>query len=177
MQSPIAFKPVPVLQRSAEMNMKAFKRHFSDLTTRYGNVQIVLLVNKKGGEAEIGRKYEENITKLIAGDGSLRHRISFEWFDFHDVCRGMKFENVSLLMESLRRRMEEFGHSVELDNNLQKRQNGASRTSCMDCLDRTNVVQSACGQRALENQLAEMGVKVDLLNDLSIQWFNTLWAE
>ncbi len=47
----------------------------------------------------------------------------------------------------------------------------------MDCLDRTNVVQSACGQRALEKQLQQEGVIVDLRTDVSTQWFNTLWAD
>ena len=43
--------------------------------------------------------------------------------------------------------------------------------------DRTNVVQSVCGQRALEKQLQEEGVVVDLRTDVTTQWFNALWAD
>lgn len=93
------------------------------------------------------------------------------------VCRGMKFENVSLLMDSLGERLDSFGETVEVGGLFRQRQSGVLRTNCMDCLDRTNVVQSACGQRALEKQLQEEGVIVDLRTDLTTQWFNTLWAD
>lgn len=176
-QSPYSFKPVPVLQHSSEMNQRAFKRHFANIIGRYGNVQIALLVDKKGGEAEIGRSYEESTKKFNSEGGVAGKRIDFEWFDFHAVCRGMKFENVSLLMDSLGPKLDEFDETVEIGGTAQKRQSGILRTNCMDCLDRTNVVQSACGQRALEKQLQEEGFKVDLLTDTTTQWFNSLWAD
>jgi len=176
-QSPYSFKPVPVLQHSSEMNHRAFKHHFANMVSRYGNVQIALLVDKKGGEAEIGRKYEESITRMNSEDGVAGKKLGFEWFDFHAVCRGMRFENVSLLMDSLGSKLDEFDETVEIEGIVHKEQSGILRTNCMDCLDRTNVVQSACGQRALEKQLQEEGFKVDLLTDTSTQWFNTLWAD
>lgn len=89
----------------------------------------------------------------------------------------MKFENVSLLMDSLGEKLDSFGETVEVEGLVRQRQSGVLRTNCMDCLDRTNVVQSACGQRALEKQLQEEGVIVDLRTDLTTQWFNTLWAD
>lgn len=176
-QSPYSFKPVPVLQHSAEMNQRAFERHFTNIFGRYGNVQIALLVDKKSGEAEIGRRYEESTTKFNSENGVAGKKLGFEWFDFHAVCRGMKFENVSLLMDSLGSKLDEFGETIEIEDAIQKKQSGILRTSCMDCLDRTNVVQSACGQRALEKQLQEEGFKVDLHTDTTTQWFNTLWAD
>ena len=47
----------------------------------------------------------------------------------------------------------------------------------MDCLDRTNVAQSACASRLLEKQLMEEGVDINLERDPTTQWFNTLWAD
>ena len=176
-QSPYSFKPIPVFQHSPETNHKAFRRHFTNLANRYGNVQIALLVDKKGGEAEIGRKYEEHTNELNAGDGIAGRKLGFEWFDFHAVCRGMKFENVSILMNTLGGKLDEFGETTELNSIIEKMQSGILRTNCMDCLDRTNVVQSATGQRALEKQLKAEGITVDLLTDTSTQWFNTLWAD
>jgi hypothetical protein len=35
---------------------------------------------------------------------------------------------------------------------------GVFRTNCIDCLDRTNVVQGVLGRKALEGLLAELGV-------------------
>ena len=89
----------------------------------------------------------------------------------------MKFENVDFLMRSLGERLDAFGETVVVDGTVRRKQSGVIRTNCMDCLDRTNVVQSACGQRALEKQLQEEGFTVDLRTDVTTKWFNALWAD
>ena len=175
-QSPYSFKPVPVLQHSTEVNQSAFKRHFENITGRYGRIQIVLLVDKSGGEKAIGEKYEAFTQQANKADGVSGKKLCFEWFDFHDICRGMKFENVSLLMNTLGGKINEFGTTVERNGKIESKQCGIIRSNCMDCLDRTNVVQSAIGQKVLEQQLQE-GYEVDLRIDKSTQWFNTLWAD
>ncbi|KAL8718734.1 MAG: hypothetical protein Q9225_004175, partial [Loekoesia sp. 1 TL-2023] len=176
-QSPYAFKPIPVQQHSFNTNHAAFKRHFSNLVSRYGDIQIALLVDKRGGEAEIGQQYEEHTKQLVGEDGINGIKPGFEWFDFHAVCRGMRFENVSLLVDTLGDTLDKFGATIEVAGQIQRRQQGVLRTNCMDCLDRTNVVQSACASRALEKQLKEEGVEVNLQTDTTTQWFNTLWAD
>ena len=176
-QSPFSFKPIPVLQHSSETNHKALTRHFSNIAGSYGDAQIVLLVDKHGGEAEIGGKYEEHIRQVNTEDGVSGRKLGFEWFNFNHECRGMKFENVSLLMNSLGGRLDAFGETVVTGGIARRKQSGVFRTNCMDCLDRTNVVQSACGQRALEKQLQEEGFVVDLHTDVTTKWFNALWAD
>ena len=97
-QSPYSFKPIPVLQHSAETNHNAFRRHFSSIMDRYGDAQIVLLVDKHGGEAEIGRKYEEHTQEFNAEDGIAGRKLGFEWFDFRTyiselflpICNGFE---------------------------------------------------------------------------------------
>ena len=176
-QTPFALKPVPVLQHSFDMNHDALRKHFQNIVTRYGGVQIALLVDKSGVEANIGNAYEEHVKQVNNENGISGKKLDFEWFDFHNICRGMKFENVSILMDSIGRQLDGFGHSIILDGEVQKMQSGVVRTNCMDCLDRTNVVQSACGQRALRAQLKFEGVHVDMPGGASTQWFNTLWAD
>ena len=176
-QSPYSFKPVPILQHSEEVNQAAFTRHFKDVTSRYGDVQIVLLVDKSGGEKAIGEKYEALTEQINEQDGINGHQLGFEWFDFHSVCRGMKFENVNILMKTLDAGALAFGTTIKVGHRIESTQQGVARTNCMDCLDRTNVVQSAFGQRALEEQLRKEGYEVDLRTDRSTQWFNTLWAD
>ena len=89
----------------------------------------------------------------------------------------MRFENVDFLMTSLGERLDAFGETIVVDGTVRRTQSGVIRTNCMDCLDRTNVVQSACGQRALEKQLQEEGFTVDLRTDVTTKWFNALWAD
>lgn len=109
-QSPYAFKPVPVLQHSSESNHRAFKRHFSNVVQRYGAVQVSLLVDKTGGEAIVGEQYEKH-TKELNDDGGINGTLlGFDWFDFHAVCRGMKFEKVSLLVDSLESQLARHGY-------------------------------------------------------------------
>lgn len=176
-QSPYSLKPVPVLQHSFDTNHAAFQRHFKNLFTRYGEIQIVVLVDKKGGEADIGAEYEKHTNQLNSENGIQGSKLGFEWFDFHNICRGMKFENVGILLDNIGSKLDEFGYTVVLDGKIQRKQSGVLRTNCMDCLDRTNVVQSACGQRAVEQQLKAEGINVDMQKDRSSQWFNTLWAD
>jgi hypothetical protein len=176
-QSPYSFKPVPQLQKSTDSNFSAFKKHFSDLSARYGSLQVASLVEKHGVEAHIGEEYENNMKHLNESGGIDGAKVGFEWFDFHAVCRGMKFENVSILMDTLGSTLDAFGTTVEQDNKLLERQSGILRTNCMDCLDRTNVVQSACGRRALEIQVKEEGFDLSSQLDQTTAWFNTLWAD
>ena len=82
-QSPFAFKPIPVLQHSLQTNHNALKQHFSSIVGRYGDAQIVLLVDKHGGEAEIGRKYEEHVRQVNDESGVAGRELGFEWWDFH----------------------------------------------------------------------------------------------
>lgn len=46
----------------------------------------------------------------------------------------------------------------EPDGTVSKTQQSIVRTNCMDCLDRTNVVQSMLARRFLHEQLADMGI-------------------
>jgi hypothetical protein len=176
-QSPYSFKPVPQVHHSAGTNFQAFEKHFKHLSDRYGSIQVASLVEKHEPEAIVGDVYASNMERLNEMIGASGNHIGFEWFDFHAMCRGMKFENVSLLVDILGSKLDEFGHTVEAEGELILKQSGVLRTNCMDCLDRTNVVQSACAMKALELQLKTEGIDMSLQVDQNTQWFNTLWAD
>lgn len=42
---------------------------------------------------------------------------------------------------------------VDADGKVMSTQEGTFRSNCMDCLDRTNVIQSMLAQRSLQSQL------------------------
>ena len=176
-QTPYSLKPVPVLRHSADANFAALKKHFDGLRARYGDVQVVNLVEKHGVEAPIGELYEQTIKRLIEESGAEADRVGFEWFDFHAVCRGMKFENVSFLLQILGSRLDSFGSSVSVNDHVITRQKGVLRTNCMDCLDRTNVCQSSFAKHMLDMQLKDQGFDMGAQKDQENAWFNTLWAD
>ncbi|KAI9802115.1 MAG: hypothetical protein M1833_002036 [Piccolia ochrophora] len=176
-QSPYSFKPAPVLQHSADINYRAFSKHFNRVAQRYGEIYVASLLDKQGNEAKVGEAYEQATTRLNDNGGIDGSRVGFHWFDFHDACRGMKFENVSLLMDTLGNTLDEFGNTLKFGGKTLSEQSGVLRTNCMDCLDRSNVVQSAVGRRMLEKQIKEEGFDLNLQIDTETQWFNTLWAD
>ena len=175
-QSAYSLKPVPVLQHSADANYRACKRHMEKLSRAYGALQIVNLVEKQGIEEPIGTHYQNNIERLNeAADGD--RKTPFEWFDFHQACRGMKFENVGILLLKLRDKLEAFGSTTEQGGRIAQKQKGVLRTNCMDCLDRTNVCQSSFAKHMLDVQLREAGIDMSAQLDQETAWFNTLWAD
>jgi hypothetical protein len=178
-QSPYSLKPQVSTWGTFETNAQAFKRHFVDLSLRYGDVYCDSLVDRHGTEAKIGELYEKH-AKALNENGGLDGKgkqLGFEWFDFHNVCRGMHFENVSKLMDTLEPFAKATGWTEISNDEVKHKQSGILRTNCMDCLDRTNVVQSACARTALEAQLSAGSYVIDLQNDPSTTWFNTLWAD
>lgn len=187
-QSPYAIKPVPVLQYSDETNRQAAQKHFERLTRNYGSVLAVNLVEKHGGESKIGNRYQNTIEYLnrLATDAedtnqndeqSKTQPLAFEWFDFHQACRGMKFENVSMLLSNVKDRLEGFSSTSLQGDQVLQTQKGVFRTNCMDCLDRTNVCQSSFARHMLEVQLREDGFDMSQQVDQETTWFNTLWAD
>lgn len=178
-QSPYSLKPQVTTWGSFDTNALAFKRHFLDLSARYGDIYCDSLIDKHGTEAKIGELYEQHAKALNENGGidGKGKQLGFEWFDFHNVCRGMRFENVSILMNTIGPFMKSSGWLEIADDQVQQKQTGVLRTNCMDCLDRTNVVQSACARTALEAQLSMGSYNIDLQNDPSTSWFNTLWAD
>ena len=176
-QNPGTLKPTPNLFGSEATNQTAFKKHLSSVAKRYGNVQLVNLIDKHPPEAPIGEAFEHH-SKLLNENGGIEGKaVDFEWFDFHAACKGMKFENVSILFDSIEDKLNAIGWTVKQEDRNTGVQTGVVRTNCMDCLDRTNVVQAAIGGWALERQLNSLGLQVDLKRDPKTQWFNTLWAD
>ncbi|OBS28994.1 hypothetical protein FPOA_02929 [Fusarium poae] len=169
-------QPTPIQQHSEEANQAACRKHFESLSRNYGQLQIINLVEKHGVESIIGGAYEKAIEE-VNKEASQDNKIPFEWFDFHAACKGMKFENVSILLDQLRDKIESFGSTVQKDGKQVSRQQGVFRTNCMDCLDRTNVCQSSFAKHMLEVQLKEEGFDMSAQTDQVTAWFNTLWAD
>jgi phosphatidylinositol 4-phosphatase len=83
------------------------------------------------------------------------------WFDFHAEVKGGKWDKLKNLLSSMEPSLVNhryFSASApakkKLTWDVKRRQNAIVRTNCMDCLDRTNVVQSIFGRHMLFQQLA-----------------------
>lgn len=157
------------------------RQHFDNCIAKYGTNYLVNLVNQSGYEKPIKLGYEEAVTALNDP------QIKYTYFDFHHECSKMRWDRVKLLLHHL----EELGLSSQ-DYTLVStagpkpeiinKQSHVVRTNCMDCLDRTNVVQSMLGRWVLQQQLKDAGLIdgnvewKDLKPDLNIH-FQGIWAD
>ncbi|ODV59755.1 uncharacterized protein ASCRUDRAFT_36902 [Ascoidea rubescens DSM 1968] len=123
--------------------------HFQNIFTNYHNEKLVLinLINSTGHEKKI------------------KDKINYIYFDFHENCKNLKFENVNILIEQLINsgdlNNDEFSVSkidtTDHITTLQSQKN-ILRSNCMDCLDRTNVVQSSIAEYVLQKQFEHLNI-------------------
>jgi hypothetical protein len=126
--------------------------------------------------------------------------IEYVWFDFHHECKGMKYQNLSKLIKgaSVSQAMNGFDFfHVTINNNdesfltikkedvtIISTQKGVFRTNCIDCLDRTNVVQTVFSRQILHKMLHKIdisegpsGEPFQEFNPVFENYFKNLWAD
>ncbi|XP_051656339.1 phosphatidylinositide phosphatase SAC2 isoform X2 [Manacus candei] len=146
------YNPRPRLDKSENETVPCFRAHFEEQLKNYKKQVIINLVDQTGREKIIGDAYLKQV--LLYNNANL----TYVSFDFHEHCRGMKFENVQTLTDAI--------HDIILDMKwcwvdqagVICKQEGIFRVNCMDCLDRTNVVQAAIARVVMEQQLKKLGV-------------------
>ncbi|XP_053682062.1 phosphatidylinositide phosphatase SAC2 isoform X2 [Sabethes cyaneus] len=146
------YRPPPRLDRDENETHLAFEKHFDNELKMYQSVCIINLVEQSGKEKVIGDAYANHVIRYNS------EKIIFVTFDFHEYCRGMHFENVSSLIEALAPEAGLMGFHWRDHNGPICNQKSVFRVNCMDCLDRTNVVQTAIGKAVLESQLVKLGL-------------------
>lgn len=196
------------ITRSPEATQLSFDRHFEKLSRRYGSVHVVnLLSETKPGEVELTQRYNTHLARSALlhndngerADNSRNGPLQKTEFDFHEVSRvAGGYEGAKkiqpLIMDSaecytyfLTQDVQEEIEVTEKGNTFRKKvqkpvtvlqQNGVFRTNCLDCLDRTNLIQGIISQIALELFLEHRG-EVASSSNLSIFWMrhSSLWAD
>ncbi|KAG0176844.1 hypothetical protein DFQ29_005572 [Apophysomyces sp. BC1021] len=131
--------------------------HFREQIRIYGPQILINLVNKKGYEQPVGELYAR-IVEALADP-----RLFYVHFDFHHECRKMRWHRVQLLLDQLEPELRKEGYCHYDETNpsepqIHQVQKSVVRTNCMDCLDRTNVVQSSLARWVLNHQLRDVGI-------------------
>ncbi|WWC72748.1 uncharacterized protein I206_106712 [Kwoniella pini CBS 10737] len=176
---------------------KALSAHLHSLIDLYGDIHLVNLVNQKGHEQPVKEAFEKYMTNLSSNDPVIADKGHYLYFDFHHECRKLRFDKIQLLIDRLEPDLDKMGwyHSInptssqygnqpgaqEKEVTILSKQGGIIRTNCMDCLDRTNVAQSALGRWALNKQLRMAGVisvkeRVED-HDEFMAMFRNVWAD
>ena len=181
-------KYTPKLQvRGVENALPAAKKHFAEQIRLYGDNWMVNLVNQKGREQRVKEAYEEMVNLLhtspaenVEGDSitsekfhiidpsnaqTIYDRLHYVYFDFHNETKGLRWDRAKLLMNQLEPHVLKHGYFCGVDMpgdtggvEVRRHQTAVVRTNCMDCLDRTNVVQSMLGRYILSRMLIDLGL-------------------
>ncbi|ODV63297.1 phosphatidylinositol-3-phosphatase SAC1 ASCRUDRAFT_16948, partial [Ascoidea rubescens DSM 1968] len=192
-------KYAPSLVISERDSIEPSFKHFDEQISKYGKNYLINLINSGGREKKIKDCYEKIIIDLKAKHPSKinDNTLEYIYFDFHHECRKMQWYNVDKLIAKLTgfgvtsedyfdckyyvNQLKSEGSSSDRKievNNLQKNN---IRTNCMDCLDRTNVVQSTFGKWILHEQLIKNKImgESERLNDYPelILFFQKIWAD
>ncbi|XP_018363173.1 PREDICTED: phosphatidylinositide phosphatase SAC2 isoform X2 [Trachymyrmex cornetzi] len=166
------YKPPPRIDKDEAETQIAFEKHFGEELAFYGPICIVNLVEQTGKERIIWEAYSNHVFNYNHSD------ITYTIFDFHEYCRGMHFENVSILVNALATMLANMGYCWRDKQGTICVQKGVFRVNCIDCLDRTNVVQTALGKAVMEMQFSKLGlIPPDGILPANIrQTFQSLWA-
>ncbi|KAM8882787.1 phosphatidylinositol-3-phosphatase SAC1-A [Synchiropus picturatus] len=148
----LKYKPKPVIS-SATNHMDGFQRHFDSQLLTYGKQTLLNLVNQKGSELPL----EEAFAKMVSNMNN--DKINYIAFDFHKECSHMRWDRLQKLVDAVSDTQDEYGYfMVNAKDEVVLQQRGVFRSNCMDCLDRTNVIQSMLARCSLQSQLKRLGV-------------------
>lgn len=109
--------------------------------------------------------------------------IRYEAYDFHAECKKMRWDRLNMLIDRLAHEQDEFSvFHMRDDGRVVSTQHGVFRTNCIDCLDRTNVVQSMLARRSLNGTLQKLGIlhggqKVESASQQFDLVFKGVWAD
>ncbi|ORZ26991.1 SacI homology domain-domain-containing protein [Lobosporangium transversale] len=158
----------------------SFRKHFETQKQLYGSQLVINLINKKGYEGPMGVAFQKHIDILNDPD------IKYHHFDFHHECSKMRWHRVSLLLDHFNEELQSQGYfkaefSKDGTEKVLQQQTSIVRTNCMDCLDRTNVVQSVVSRWVLNRQLREIGIlgadeKFEMFEPFELL-FRNVWAD
>ncbi|KAG4029922.1 hypothetical protein MFRU_014g02140 [Monilinia fructicola] len=201
---PIFFEQAPGLipgqqkisiTRSPEGTQPAFDKHFEELERNYGAVHVVnLLSETKPGEAEITKSYQygirhSSLNKTGERNSKDHQLLRVTEYDFHAETKGPQgYEAASMIRRIIENSADGFAYYLSEDTEdtedvpgtqtrrtvVVLQQEGVFRTNCLDCLDRTNLIQTIISQMAIESFLMHRGAR-----GTSDFWMrhSTMWAD
>ncbi|VDP01990.1 unnamed protein product [Soboliphyme baturini] len=161
------------MSRGFEASAPAYDRHFFAMRKYYKQVAIVNLLGAKEGEAVLSSAYKLHHKASVHGE-----TVPLVNFDFHsEVHMSTRVEDLAVLLRKMKPVLEKFGFCVVRDKQVLRHQRGVLRVNCLDCLDRSNAVQTFFGLHILSEQLkeAELADKANIVCRFE-EVFKEMWT-
>ncbi|KAI0600222.1 SacI homology domain-containing protein [Biscogniauxia sp. FL1348] len=184
------------ITRSADGTQPAFNKHFEGLEQSYGAVHIVnLLSAAKPGEAELTQLFHygvQHCSLVRPGEKQTSDHVLLREtdYDFHAETKAMGYEAARDIRRYIEHSADGFAYFLAEQTNdmidmsgdetdhqrmvVVLQQEGVFRTNCLDCLDRTNLIQTLISQMAVEAFLNHRDAYA--ASDFWVR-HSTLWAD
>lgn len=164
------------------------------LVSKYGATHVVnLLSESKAGERELSLQFQHHIRRspFFGGKESREQRMTGTQlrsteYDFHAETKGPSgYEEANRIRRYVRDSADGFGYFYMLESaDLEKQptespqiirqQEGIFRTNCLDCLDRTNLIQGIFSRMSIEIFLQD---RQETMGHEFWMRHSTLWAD
>ncbi|NXE59444.1 SYNJ2 protein, partial [Calcarius ornatus] len=160
------------LNRGLEANAPAFDRHMMLLKEQYGKQVIVNLLGSRGGEEVLNRAFK----KLLWASSHAEDSPMIN-FDYNQFAKGGKTEKLeNLLRPQLKLHWEDFGIFTKGEHVSPRLQTGTFRMNCLDCVDRSNSVQSFVAQEILFAQLESLDLNSKPIIERFVESYKEMWT-
>jgi len=134
------------------ISQSVYDKHMMSLEEKYGKCCIVNLLGGRGGESELTKSFQGHHEK-----SSYKQTFPLISYDYHAEIRSKKNPSYKTIESLLLPYLEEFGVYLGSSNGESTNQNGVLRVNCLDCLDRTNSLQTYIGVLISAHQLKMIG--------------------
>ncbi|EEB07609.2 inositol polyphosphate phosphatase [Schizosaccharomyces japonicus yFS275] len=138
---------------SSLLSEDAAQRHFYKLRETYnGRIVVVNLIKESGREKPLKLAFESVLNKLDNPD------VDYRYVDYQKECGGLPNQALLYFTSKFEDDFKEPTYFLVKGNTVVRRQTVFMRTNCMDCLDRTNLVQSFFSRFVITQQLRDVGL-------------------
>lgn len=180
-QDTALINPKVAITRSVEATQATFDEHFSRLIQKYGPIHVVNLLSSKSSEIELSRHYREHLNR--SKKLKLNSEVFLTEFDFHRETKEEGFAAASKIRKYVERSILEngyFSYDVKQKKQLSE-QRGVFRVNCLDCLDRTNLIQQFISRYTFILFLEDFQLikpKTNMIEEYDwYQKHNNIWAD
>ena len=168
--APIFFEQIGLrantdITRDKNMTINAFNRHLKEMQEDFKLICFINLLNKKKAtESPIIKEFEQQIEFKV----NEKPKFRYIYFDMQNECPKDNYSNIDNLMNTLSPFINLFNFfSYDLtNNNIYSIQKGTMRTNCLDCLDRTNVIQTRISWKVLEKMFSFLQIDNNTISNI-----------
>ncbi|XP_071104406.1 synaptojanin-2-like [Haliotis cracherodii] len=140
------------MSRGYEASAPSYDRHLQMIKKQYGDQVLVNLLGCKEGEKMLSQAYQNHHKASVHSQDTPYYE-----FDYHSEVRG-NLKNLEKLKSRIIKHVHNFEFFYSEKSGIKRQQTGTIRTNCVDCLDRTNSVQSMIGMEILPKQIESLGL-------------------